>query len=64
MSEHKLARKPVPVVVADDETTFRSCMTEMFRWVRKGVEIAEQTPEFLKSCADDVGQAWEDSAKQ
>ena len=64
MSEHKLARKSVPVAVSADETTFRSCMTEMFRWVRKGVEIAEQTPEFIKSCAEDVSQAWEDSAKQ
>ena len=63
MSEHKLVRTPVPVAVNADETTFRSCMTEMFRWVRKGVEIAEQTPEFIKSCADDVSKAWDDSAK-
>ncbi len=61
MSEHKLAR--TPVVVATDDTTFRSCMTTFFKYVRKGVEVAEQTPDFLKACADDVGKAWNDSAK-
>jgi hypothetical protein len=32
--------------------------------VRKGIEVAEQTPEFIKSCAEDVSQAWDESGKQ
>ena len=64
MGQHKLPRQPVAVPVATDEVTFKSCCTELFRWVRKGVDIAEQTPEFLQSCAEDVARAWEDSAKK
>ena len=64
MGQHKLPHQPVPVIVSDDEVTFKSCCTEVFRWLRKGIEVAEQTPEFIKSCADDVANAWDDSAKQ
>ena len=51
MGQHKLPRQPVavPVVVNADETTFRSCTTAIFRWVRSGVEIAEEIPDFIKA---------------
>ena len=55
--------KSTPVPVTTDEVTFRSCTTEVFRWVRKGIDLVEQTPGFIRSCADDVQKAWEDSAK-
>ena len=66
MGQHKLPRQPVavPVVVDADEVTFKSCCTEVFTWVRKGIDLAEQTPAFLQSCAEDIGKAWEDSAKK
>jgi hypothetical protein len=64
MGEHKLPRQPIPVTTPTDEVTFKSCCTEVFRWVRKSIEIAEKTPEFIKSCAEDVAEAWDDSAKQ
>ncbi len=63
MGQHKLPRQPVPVVVNADETTFKSCTTEVFRWVRSGIALVEQTPDIIKGLADDVGQAWKDSAK-
>ena len=64
MGQHKLIRQPVAVPVVTDETTFRSCMTEIFEWVRKGIDLVEQSPGFLQSCAEDVAAAWEDSAKK
>jgi hypothetical protein len=64
MGQHKLIRQPVAFPVATDEITFRSCCTEVFRWVRKSIDIAEQSPGFLQSCAEDVAAAWEDSAKK
>jgi hypothetical protein len=64
MGQHKLTRQPVAVpAVVNDEVTFKSCCTEVFRWVRKGIDIAEQTPEFIKSCAE-TWQGLEDSAKK
>ena len=44
MGQHRLPRQPVavPVVVNDDEVTFKSCCTEMFRWIRKGIDLAEE----------------------
>ena len=56
-----MAHAPVPV--GTDEVTFRSCTTAVFRWVRKGIELAEEMPVIVKGLADDVGQAWKDSAK-
>ena len=55
---------PVPVKDDDDEITLKSCATEFFRWVRKGVEVVEETPEYLKSCAEDVQKAWDESGKR
>lgn len=60
-----MSHKHAPVPVKDDDSiTLQSCATEFFRWVRKGIEVVEETPEFLKSCADDLGKAWEDSGKR
>lgn len=56
--------KPSPVAIPEDEVTLQSCATEFFRWVRKAVDLAEETPDFLKSCADDLGKAWDESAKR
>jgi hypothetical protein len=64
MSEHKLARQPVPVTVADDEVTFKSCATEVFRWARKVGELIEETPAYLQELGEDLAQAWEDSSKK
>ena len=52
-----------PVRIGNDEVTFRSCTTAVFRVVRKGIELAEDAPALLKNLSDDVGQAWRDSAK-
>ena len=57
-----MAHPPVPVN-NDDSITFKSCTTEVFRWVRSGIAFVEQTPDIIKGLADDVGQAWKDSAK-
>ena len=62
MGQHKLPRQPVAVNA--DEVTFKSCCTEVFAWVRKGIVLVEQSPGFLTSCAEDVAKAWEDSAKK
>lgn len=56
--------KHVPVSMPENEVTLQSCATEFFRWVRKGIDLAEETPDFLKSCADDLGKAWDESAKR
>ena len=56
-----MAHAPVPI--GNDAVTFRSCTTAVFRWVRKGIELAEDAPALMKSLSDDVGQAWKDSAK-
>jgi len=56
-----MAHAPIPV--SNDEITFRSCTTGFFRYVRKGIELAEELPDIVKGLADDVGQAWKDSAK-
>ena len=56
-----MAHAPVPI--GNDAVTFKSCTTAVFRWVRKGIELAEDAPALLKSLSDDVGQAWKDSAK-
>jgi len=56
-----MAHAPVPL--DDNEINFKSCTTEVFRWVRKGIELAEELPDTVKGLADDVGQAWKDSAK-
>ena len=57
-----MAHAPVPVS-NDDGITFKSCATGFFRQVRKGIEFAEEMPDIVKGLADDVGQAWKDSAK-
>ena len=56
-----MAHAPVPI--GNDAVTFRSCTTAVFRWVRNGIELAEEMPVIVKGLADDVGQAWKDSAK-
>ena len=56
-----MAHAPVPI--GNDVVTFRSCTTAVFRWVRAGIELAEEMPDIVKGLADDVGQAWKDSAK-
>ena len=56
-----MSHKPVPV--DDDSTTFKSCATGLFRWFRKSIALAEEVPDIVKGLADDVGQAWKDSAK-
>ena len=59
--------KQTPVVLSDaneDSLTLKSCATELFRWVRGGVELIEQSPAFIKSVSDDLAQAWHDSAKR
>jgi hypothetical protein len=55
--------KHQPVTLTDDEITFKSCTTVVFRWVRKTIKLAEGTPILMKSLADEVAQAWKDSAK-
>ena len=40
--------KHAPVAIPEDEVTFQSCATEFFRWVRKAIDLAEETPTFLK----------------
>ena len=52
-----------PVPVNNDEISFKSCTTEVFRWVRAGIELVEEMPDIVKGLADDVEQAWRDSAK-
>ena len=64
MSQHKNHAVPVALPTAEDELSFKSCCTELFRWVRAGIELAEESPSFVKSLADDLCQAWEDSAKK
>lgn len=57
-------KAPVPLTDADDEFTFKSCCTELFRWVRASAEFIEQTPDYFTELARDVEQAWHDSAKK
>jgi hypothetical protein len=56
-------KQQVPVPVADDELSFKSCATEVFRWVRGGIALVEEMPEMSQGLADDVAKAWDDSAK-
>ncbi len=59
--------KQNPVVLSDDQEdslTLKSCATELFRWVRSGVEFIEESPAYLKTVSDDLVQAWHDSAKR
>ena len=51
MGQHKLPRQPVavPVVVTPTRSRSSPACTEVFRWVRKGIDLAEQTPEFLRA---------------
>ena len=62
MGQHKLPRQPVAVNA--DEVTFKSCCTEVFRWVRRSIDLVEQSPGFVQSCAEDVAAAWEESAEK
>lgn len=52
---------PVPT---DDGITFKACATELFRWVRAGVDFIEAVPSQAIELAADVQQAWHDSAKR
>ena len=56
------SNRPVPLS-SDDEITFKGCMTDVFRWVRAGAKAVEEIPEALQRLADDVQQAWHDSAQ-
>lgn len=48
---------------SDEELTFKSCCTSLFRLVRAGANTIEEIPNSLKNIADDVVDAWHDSAK-
>jgi hypothetical protein len=56
-------QKHQPVPVDTDEITFRSCATELFRWVRKGAELIEEAPAYVQELGEDLARAWEDSGK-
>ena len=61
MSKHP----PTPLTESgSDEITFKSCATEVFRWMRAGIELVEESPSFVKQVSDDLVQAWHDSAKR
>ena len=55
--------RPVPLST-DDDLTLRSCLTELFRWVRAGADFVEHLPAHAIDLAADVQQAWHDSAKR
>jgi hypothetical protein len=58
-------RTPVPVTDStDNDFTLKSCATEVFRWVRAAGELIEASPMYAKQVADDLAQAWHDSAKR
>lgn len=62
-----MANQPIPLkTTADqsDELTFKSCATEVFRWVRSGIGLLEETPTMVVGLAADIEQAWKDSAKR
>lgn len=48
----------------DDDLTFRSCMTGLFRWVRACADFVEHLPSHAIDLAAHVHQAWHDSAKR
>ena len=56
--------QPVPVSSDDDEISFKSCCTEVFRWLRSGAELIEEAPAYFAELARDLEQAWQDSAKK
>lgn len=60
MSESKIRF----VITKKDEMTFKSCCTQLFRWVRNGIAIAEDSPSKIKGLADDIKTAWRESAKK
>ena len=66
-SHHKAIPAPRPVVdqppAEDDSLSLKSVATEVFRWVRAGIDLAEESPSFALSIVDDLQQAWRDSAK-
>ncbi len=55
---------PSRPVQLEDDITFKSCATELFRWVRAGVDFIEAVPSRAPELAADVQQAWHDSAKR
>jgi hypothetical protein len=59
--------KQTPIALSessDEDFTLKSCATEVFRWVRAAGEFVEASPTFAKQVADDLTQAWHDSAKR
>ena len=62
-----MSNKP-PVQLSEldsgNDLTFRACATEVFRWIRSGVELIEETPAIAQSVLSDLEQAWRDSAKK
>ena len=64
MSIKNQASPTQPVLLEDDSISFKSCCTELFRWVRASAECVEEIPDVLKGLADDIEQAWQDSAKR
>ena len=59
-----MSQKGQPVPINNDEVTFRSCCTEVFRWVRAGAEMIEALPAYVQELGDDIVKAWEDSGKK
>lgn len=57
-------RTAVPVSETDDDFTLKSCATEVFRWVRAAGELLEASPVLAQQVAEDLVQAWHDSAKR
>lgn len=58
-------RKPIPVNPhpTSDDLSFKGCCTSLFRVIRSGVTAIEEIPDSIRSVADDISAAWEESAK-
>lgn len=62
-----MANQPIPLKPStneSDELTFKACATEVFRWIRSGIDVLEETPAMVAGLASDIEQAWRDSAKR
>ena len=44
MSIKNQANRTQPVLLEDDSISFKSCCTELFRWVRASAECVEEIP--------------------
>ncbi len=62
-----MANQPIPLKPTtneNDELTFRGCATEVFRWIRSGIDVLEEAPAKVADLVSDIEQAWRDSAKR